>query len=635
MAETITIKNISRITKDDTIETITFSQGVNTIIGQPNAGKSTWIRHLDFLLGRNKAIKDVFHDEELGLKYVEINGVFEIADEKITVTRRPFDSGLATKVILNDEVLDTDEFSKKILEKLRIPNTLKFPKGNPYTTPWIDLTFRILFRHIYRSENSWDDIADKQPNNEQYAAQHQIFGTSHIVYSHILDTSIINEKELARLEAQKAEYKNILSRIAQEMAPKDDNDPLSNASKIEIDARIAKLELELSEIAAKRERLINNELESREDSQLLKSYAEEKANLVKNKLDIEDSISDISTKIDRFTTLGSLLSDELNKLKRTKSSSKISDIKVTHCPACDQEVDKTIPTDNDTCFLCHQHITHSAPNNSYNRIEFELKQLEEEQKEINEIIQKLNRNISDLRYQEQAYNERLNYINRQLTPVNKTMFIIDSNISAIDIERGSIMEKIETYNRLKRNILRKEQYNKEIKILETKIETAQKKYTEETSLIDFETIADDLTEGMQYYVDNIARLNSDTWKHKGHITASINETRVSFYVNNKSWNSLGALDKDIFLLSYQFGLLTLTRNKKYNYPGLVIIDLPAQIAQASPDKYNYILQPFITYCKTNKDTKKLQVIIAGRSFKNDTDINIISIDPSSHKPSYE
>lgn len=619
MSNSLIIKKIQRVTTIGTVEEIVLNDGITLITGKPNIGKSTWLKHIDFLLGKNKTLKEIFTDTELAEKYIEISGEFLINGQLVTIARKPFESGNTTKVFLNGEALTTEQFSLEINKLLGFPTNIKFPKGNPYTSQWIELTFRIVFRHIYRGENAWGDIADNQPKNEQFAAQYQILGIAEIIYSHAFDNAIVDEKELARLEMQRAEYKNILAKIAEEMAPKDTEEPLLNANENNIEIRIQDLELQLRNLEKERNEIVEQNLEKIElndNVQRVKNtdIVSEKAKLVSESQYLSTSVYEIKEKIKQYTFLGAEIDKELIRLKRTKLAESISDIKVSHCPACDQTIKKRDVGLNE-CFLCGQEKSSQNDKNRYDRVDFEMRQLESERKEVEEIISTLNRNVSTLEYQNKAISERIDYLNRQLQPLKSAIFsYTDDTISKIDVGRGIIQEKIASYRRLQSNINMKESLNLEIHNLEEKINTTKRQYEEKTSTIDFHTIADDLADGMQYYVDRVANLNSEAWKNNGRISIAINETRIAFYVNNKSWDSLGGLDKDVFLLAYQFGLLSLTGKKNYRFPGLVLIDLPAQLAEAKADSYNYIVQPFLEYFRSYTGTTPIQVIIAGRSF---------------------
>ena len=69
-----------------------------------------------------------------------------------------------------------------------------------------------------------------------------------------------------------------------------------------------------------------------------------------------------------------------------------------------------------------------------------------------------------------------------------------------------------------------------------------------------------------------------------------------------------------FLMAYHYGLLTLSVQAGCHYPGLVIIDMPAEFAgELIEDKENFIVKPFIELLE-GEAFSETQMIITGASF---------------------
>lgn len=69
-----------------------------------------------------------------------------------------------------------------------------------------------------------------------------------------------------------------------------------------------------------------------------------------------------------------------------------------------------------------------------------------------------------------------------------------------------------------------------------------------------------------------------------------------------------------FLVAYHYGLLTLSAQAQCHYPGLAILDMPAEFAgELIEDKENFIVQPFIELLEREKFSRT-QMIITGASF---------------------
>jgi hypothetical protein len=74
-------------------------------------------------------------------------------------------------------------------------------------------------------------------------------------------------------------------------------------------------------------------------------------------------------------------------------------------------------------------------------------------------------------------------------------------------------------------------------------------------------------------------------------------------------------------MAYHYGLLTLSNKSQCHYPGLSIIDLPAEISgEAIGDKENFIVQPFVELLG-GVEYEGTQLIITGASFEGLDDVN--------------
>jgi hypothetical protein len=68
-------------------------------------------------------------------------------------------------------------------------------------------------------------------------------------------------------------------------------------------------------------------------------------------------------------------------------------------------------------------------------------------------------------------------------------------------------------------------------------------------------------------------------------------------------------------MAYHYGLLRLSDKAERHYPGLSVIDLPAEFSgEEVEDKENFIVQPFIDLL-AQEEYRGAQLIITGASFK--------------------
>ncbi len=164
------------------METLTFKRGVNVIVGEPNTGKTRWLETIDFILGDDGKVDDKL-GEVVFAKYVTAELALQIGDEQLTVARRWHEAGAKTKIFVGDVSYDIGEFRQLLLDMLGIPS-LHYPQGDPQgLRTWPELGIRSLFRHMYRRQRFWSDLADQQPASEQHAAILQFVGIAERLFS--------------------------------------------------------------------------------------------------------------------------------------------------------------------------------------------------------------------------------------------------------------------------------------------------------------------------------------------------------------------------------------------------------------------------------------------------------------------
>jgi DNA repair ATPase RecN len=152
--KTLIIKQLSRLPKTGNFDELNFEPGVNVLVGQPNTGKTQWLRMFNFLMGDRDSNPANAFDESLVNKYDSVKGIFVAGDEEIILERNWKQSGNKGKVFINGEPITTDNFSAYLLSLLEIP-TVHYPQGNPLSLrTWPELSWQSLLRHIYRRQTS-------------------------------------------------------------------------------------------------------------------------------------------------------------------------------------------------------------------------------------------------------------------------------------------------------------------------------------------------------------------------------------------------------------------------------------------------------------------------------------------------
>lgn len=622
MTKTLIINYIERQTIEGAKEILSFKPGVNTIVGPPNSGKTKWLNMLDYLFGGDGKPEAAFGDD-LSEKYSMISAEIEIGNEKIKIERRWKEQGVKGKIFIDDKPIDVEDFSTLLLKKLDIP-ILHFPKGNPYSErKWPELSWRMLLRHIYRQERFWSDIADKQPESEQFAVLTQFLGIAEKLFPKELEDAVNKRKELFMLKGQKEQFKEILDRITTAMIS--DSNTNYFATPQTLNESIEKLNYNISELNTKRENILKGALKdttSLEDIQL----SEKRSELALQLDELIRSKIILFKRIDDLKLLKSSITDESNKLHRAKKAGIFfKDLRITHCPACDQEVSYN-QSSPENCFLCHRTATLTKGSE---RFDFEIHQLNAEENELVELIQQLEKEKIDLINYEKRLNNDLSLIESRLLPIRSRIgALVDPQISILDAERGRITEQVENLKRLLNELKYRDELSKKIDILNIQITELENLIESLDSDLNLESIGNDLEDGMITYLNKLNE-DSNRWT-EGRINVDIGKREFKFKVSNTNWSKkLGGTLRCYFLMAYHYALMTLTLKPGYHYPGLCIIDFPPQLPDGEliADKENYLVKPFITLFNERKE-QQTQVIIAGRAFENLEGANIIELNTS-------
>ncbi len=627
------VKSLTRINTLGEEESIEFDAGVNLLVGPSNSGKTVWLMMLDFLLGAAAAVEDKLdRDDTEGNRlfdiYQELKAVIEINGVEYLVQRKWKEKGQKMKIIVDGQALDPSTFSKFILEQLAIP-VLKFPKGNPYQDgSWVELTFRILFRHMYRQERFWNDLADKQPEGEQHAALCQFLGLADGLFAPTSNELIDKRKELNQLQTQKEQFQQVLDQITKRLMPAGEKGDVF----VTVDTlkeRINQLQEQVNSLLDQRRNTIADGLQKalthKEQNQSIEiKLTQDRAAIVQEIETLTETQQRLQDKQHRFQYLLKTVESEHGKLSRAKTAGDLlADIKITHCPACDQSV-REKKQEEHTCFLCHQPLT---PQENEERVDFELHQLDNERKELSEMLGRLEHERTNDKTRIALLSDSLATIDRQLAPLKQTLSgLVQAQVSALDLQRGKVEEQIDSYKRILTTLHYRDDLSQKIDDLTTQIQSQTAQTTTISDSLDFEQVTDDLTDGMMEYINQIVDGNFERWPfpNDSRIRLYLTERRFHFRIGRSNWASVGATIRTYFLLAYHYGLLKLSLSNEYHYPRLLIIDFPPVLADIDlSTAENYLIKPFTQLSTSTQN--QVQVIIAGRAFDGLTDVHTIEL----------
>lgn len=601
-------------------ERLHFEDGVNLLVGSPNTGKTKWLETLDYLLGEPGA--DPFEDDEdegLATKYDAASAQIRLGEETFWISRRWKEAGGKGKIYVDQEPMLAKEFQHWLLQKLGVP-LLHFPKGNPMSgQTWPELSFRMLLRHIYRRQGFWTDLADRQPEAEQLACFLQFAGLAEHVFSTDYGTLVEYKLEVERLKFRRENYALTLNELARELLA--DGDIQVDVSTMTIAAAQQRLENQRQSLLAERDSLLSQTADAVLTIEQRSRVAELGVQRAATSVLIESLSRRRNEVLDRLGELEryrSDLAEEIERMARAADAGAIlSDLRVTHCPACDQMV-KALSEYSGDCFLCHQHLPAEPVIEGMGaaRLRFESDRLAGELAEADELVAVISQEARKLDADAAEAERQLIEIDQELRPARSAIAALaDDRIGAIDTSRGQLDERTRQLVRVSDALDVGAALTSEIVRLEKLIKPLETSVAASARAIDFDAAAAHLEDGMNAYLEALNHLQPNTWRHN-RVRVELSARTFRILVGRRLWSkALGGTDSLYFLMAYHYGLLTLSTVEGAHYPGLVVIDVPGDfLGEKIGDKENFIVQPFIDML-AQEAYAGAQLIITGASFE--------------------
>jgi hypothetical protein len=616
----LSVRRVARELAAGNSEELAFEAGVNLLVGRPNTGKTRWLQTLDYLLG-DQGENPFQGAEEAGLadKYVAASAELVIGEETVLVQRRWREAGSKTKLFIGDQGMSAAEFQQWLMTKLGIP-LLHFPKGNPMSgQTWPELSLRTLLRHIYRQQRFWTDLADKQPEGDQHACLLQFLGLAEHLFTEAYGEVVRLKLEVERLKARREQYADTLQELAGDLVSEPGLTVGINSTTVQ--AATERLSKDIEDLQKQRGEL----LAGARDRSVPASQRDRIAELSRQRAGVLVGLEELRVKAtataERLNELRRYrgdLAEELERMSRADdAASVLADLKITHCPACDQPVSQPEHADRNHCFLCHQVQADVSAMEELGavRLQFERERLTGENKEAEELVSVLERELKSFQREIELAEEKRRSVENELAPSREAVSaLVQGDVSAIDRALGEISERQRQLGRLSAALETGNILAKRIAEIEEQVTPLQRAVDEAARKIDFEAAASALERGMNEYFGAINKLRPSIWRHSA-VQVRLSRYDFRMRVGNRRWqDALGGTDTLYFLMAYHYGLLTLSPNGDMHYPGLLIIDVPGELSgEAIEDKENFIVQPFIDLLKRPAFTGA-QLIITGASF---------------------
>jgi hypothetical protein len=620
MTPTLTIQRLSRFPKTSKNDELRFTSGVNVMVGDKDSGKTTWLRMLDYLLGDDEKPAVAF-GESVATTYDSIEAEFHLASETCVLRRSWAESALKSKMTVNDQPINVADLSDLILGKLSIPR-LNFPKGDPFSErKWPALTFRTLLRHIYRQERFWSDLADKQPEPDQHACLALFLGVAEALFPPEFGELVKKQKLLDKLQFTREAHQKLLDQIASDLLrQKEISVAVTDTA---VAATQERLRAELMAIESQRAALL--------EAIAAKAQAEvgERAHIAKTQLDaaavartaLDAEAQTLAHRLTELKTYAQMLSDEVDRFGRAESvNGLIAQLRVTHCPVCDQEV---MPIrDTKTCYLCHRAIPGTPIASANQRIEFEETQLKEEKGEIETLIANLEAQLASVDLQQQENQRAQQRLETDLRPARQfALGLLPPDLTILDQQRGRLNEQLDTLARITKSVETQKSLTKQIEDLLRDEDRLKEELAAVKADAELQKVSLLFEERVNEYLNEINSADPSRWSH-GRATFRLRERSFDFHADEK----LGATSQALFLFAYHYALLSLVADTGCHYPGIVIVDFPLRLADGASirDKENYLVEPFVKLC-AKPNMKDTQFIAAGQSFENLKNAHTVSI----------
>lgn len=629
MTARLIIEQIGRTRADGKIEKIEFKEGVNAIVGPQNTGKSTWLRMLDFVMGESDSAKENFSDV-IVQKYRSISALLRFGSEIVELERQWSEDGSRSHIRLNGERINADDVQALFLDRLGIPQ-LRYPQGNVLGSDraWPTLGWRSLLRHIYRRQDYWSDLVPSQPESEQHACMLQFLGLAEHLFSSDLSTLTDKQKRLARLEIRQQYFRELMQRLLPDLMG--DPDLSSGITADAVGKAVARIEAELRQLAERRTVLV---AEVRDQAHSpdgeLGRILEERSLVLHRKERARGELAAIDDRVTELDEYRNSLQREAQRLDRADAAADVlEDIKITHCPACDQSVEERAHA-TAHCFLCGQ-ATLSAElsgDAATRRLKFEQEQITAELAEAADLLTSARQEMTRKQEAIAVVDRRLRDLDMLLRPFQAAASgIVPEEVALLDQRIGTLQARRDTVEALRGPLEESANIATEIGQLRTDIAELQAKVASKEQVADFEKAGERLSDGFNTYLNTIRELDSKSWTVTGEVTASISDRGTQLQIaGHTAKKQLGGTLTIYFLFAYHYALLNLSRYPDCHYPGLTLLDFYPDIAQenALGDRLHLVLGPFVQL-SLGKDIVPIQVIATTRALPERPNINYIQL----------
>lgn len=592
---------IRRVSFSGEVWDVSLEPGLNLLIGQENTSKTTTLRVADFCLGDGDPASARFGAAISG-EYARFELHLLINGASHALVRRTSERGQTTLTEVDGELLDTQAFNLWIAQQLQWGSPIMIPRGRVFATATQEdpLTFRALYRHIYRRADSWTTFASQEQEYLRRAVVAFFLGVAPEVYAgrHVKITQ--TEQELHTLEAERIQLRNTLDQIVRQAAEGFRRTGTTGLDSIG-DA-LADVNAQIDEARQVYDQMIASmrgepKYDTQIDEQLGALHQQIRA------LAAEES--EVTETLASQERLVSTLDGDLQRVARARAATvAFSTIMVTACPACHQPI--APPSENETgerhCYVCHQPVGDDVRER---RLTLEERALHNEKAELEDVERDLTQRLEAIVQKRQALTVEREAL-RARADEERRVFVTPllQSLQRAQYQLGQLEQRRESLNRLGQLQQYIEQIDARQRSVDERLGELRREVLSQPS--DTGLITSRTTRFASLMNEFIDQLGSP--EGVGGLI-SLSDSDFGFYVGRERWeNALGNERRVLFLLAYHYAYLRLATEQAIPHPGLAVLDNPFQ-QDVNPALIQNALGVLAKLCEGQDG---IQVIVATR-----------------------
>jgi hypothetical protein len=311
---------------------------------------------------------------------------------------------------------------------------------------WPTLGWRSLLRHIYRRQDQWSELVPAQPESEQHACILQFLGLAEHLFFSDLSTLTDKRKRLAYLEMRREYFTELMQKLLPDLMA--DPDLSAGITAHAIENAAGRIEHEANQLVERRS-VVMAEVRDRSYTSKgqLTAILEERSVALHNRERACNEVAAIRARLAELEEYERNLNREAQRLDRADAAAGVlEDIRVTHCPACDQSVEGRAH-EAERCFLCGQTTlsTDLTSDAAARRLRFERERVTAEQAEAVDLLESARQEVARRQSAVEEADRRIRDMDLVLKPFQAAASaIVPEEVALLDQRIGTLKTKRQT-----------------------------------------------------------------------------------------------------------------------------------------------------------------------------------------------